>query len=139
MVVTGNGVVGTMPINEVAWFNPDQEVIKDLHQPGDVFNVSVLKIDSEKKRVIFSKKALDRDLIVEQLSKVDPVIQLLGIVVNTLDYGYFVELQEFRIDALLHITNIPDGRKFIKGESLNVYIDTVDLKLRRVSVKLSPS
>ena len=139
MVVTGNGVVGTMPINEVAWFNPDQEVIKDLHQPGDVFNVSVLKIDSEKKRVIFSKKALDRDLIVEQLSKVDPDIQLLGIVVNTLDYGYFVELQEFRIDALLHITNIPDGRKFIKGESLNVYIDTVDLKLRRVSVKLSPS
>ena len=114
-------------------------LIKDLHQPGDVFNVSVLKIDSEKKRVVFSKKALDRDLIVEQLSKVDPVIQLLGIVVNTLDYGYFVELQEFRIDALLHITNIPDGRKFIKGESLNVYIDTVDLKLRRVSVKLIPS
>ena len=137
MVVTKDGVVGTLPANEVDWFCSTQEKQKTLLKSGDIFIAKILKIHPTKSRVTFSKKAMEQYLLDEQLHRLDHNNPIHGCVVTVMDYGCFVELTPYGIQALLHRTNIPEGKKISKGETLNVYIDTIDKEKRRVAIKLT--
>jgi ribosomal protein S1 len=86
--------------------------------------------------VVLSKKALDKHPIDEQISKIDLKAPIEGLVVNVLDYGCFVQLQPYGIQALLHRSKIPEGEILGKGDSITVFVDSVDQINRRVSLKM---
>lgn len=136
MLVTSDGIVGTMPSAEVDWFCADREEQKLLLKPGDMFYAMIVKIHPTKNRVIFSKKALNKHPMDEQISKIDLEAPVEGLVVNVLDYGCFVQLQPYGIQALLHRSKIPEGKVFKKGDSITVLIDYVDQINKRVSLKV---
>lgn len=136
MVVTNNGIVGSLPGTEVDWLCADREKYKFLLKPGDIFQASILKIHPTKSRVVFSKKNLDKHPLNEHLSKIVSEDPIDGLVVNVLDYGCFVQLQPYGFQALLHRSKIPEGKIFQKGALITVFIDNVDQINRRVSLRL---
>lgn len=137
MVVTSDGIVGSLPGNEVDWFCVSREEQNHLLKPGDIIKVKISKIHPTKSILVFSKKALDKYPMDEQLSKIDLEESIQGMVVNVLDYGCFVHLQPYGLQALLHRSKIPEGKNFIKGDYLNVRIDAVDHVKKRISIRLA--
>ena len=68
-----------------------------------------------------------------------PLALFIGTVVNVQDFGCFVQLEPSGIQALLHRTKIPEGKTFSKGETLDVYIESIDFEKNRIGVKLNDS
>lgn len=136
ILVTSDGIVGTMPCTEVDWFCTVREEQKLLLKPGDMFRAMILNIHPTKSRVVFSKKSLDKNPMDEQISKIDLEAPIEGLVVNVLDYGCFVQLRPYGFQALLHRSKIPEGKVFEKEESIIVFIDAVDQINRRVSLRI---
>jgi small subunit ribosomal protein S1 len=134
---TSTGVVGSLPGDEVDWYCNDIEQQKLLLKPGDIFQAMIVKIHPTKERVIFSKKALDQHPMDNQLSDVESMPSIPGVVVSVLDYGCFVQLEPYGIQGLLHRSKIQNDRTFIKGEHVNVRIETVDKINRRMSLVLA--
>jgi hypothetical protein len=137
MVVTSDGIAGLLPATEVDWFTVAREEQKLLIKPGDIFKTIIIKIHSTKHRVTFSKKALDKNLTDEQLSKIHLGTAVQGLVVNVLDYGCFVQLQSYGIQGLLHRSKIPDMSVLKKGDVFDVTIDSIDVIKRRVSLSIA--
>ncbi len=136
VVSTSDGIVGKLPSREVDWLCTNRDEQKLLLKPGDIFSAKIIKIHLTKNRVIFSKKALEKHPESDQLSCIDLTVPIPGIVVNVLDYGCFVQLQPYGIQALLHRSKIPSGKIFSKGEHVDVRIEKVDEVNKRVSLKL---
>jgi ribosomal protein S1 len=137
MVVTSDGIVGMMPSSEISWLHVSQEERKILFKPGDILKAMILKIQPEKKQVLFSKKALDKNPIDDELANIQINDSYLGIIVNVLDYGCFVQLEPSGIQALLHRTKIPEKTTFTKGETVNVFVDSVDFEKKRIGIRLT--
>jgi predicted RNA-binding protein with RPS1 domain len=137
MVATSDGIVGMMPSSEISWLHVSQEERKILFKPGDILKAMIVKIQPEKKRVVFSKKALDKNPIDDELAKIQINDSYLGIIVNVLDYGCFVQLEPSGIQALLHRTKIPENTTFKKGETINACVDSVDFEKKRIGIRLT--
>ena len=137
MVATSDGIVGMMPSSEISWLQVSQEERKILFKPGDILKAMILKIQPVKKQVVFSKKALDKNPIDDELANIQINDSYLGIIVNVLDYGCFVQLKPSGIQALLHRTKIPEKTTFTKGETVNVYVDSVDFEKKRIGIRLT--
>jgi ribosomal protein S1 len=137
MVVTSSGIVGMLPSTEINWLSQSREELKQVLKPGDIFKTMILRISKEKNRVVFSKKALDKNPIDDELTKIHLNDLFVGTIVNVLDYGCFIQLEPSGIQALLHCTKIPEGKTFFKGEICNVYIDSIDHEKKRIGVKLT--
>ena len=137
MVATSDGIVGMMPSSEISWLHVSQEEPKILFKPGDILKAMILKIQPVKKQVVFSKKALDKNPIDDELANIQINDSYLGIIVNVLDYGCFVQLKPSGIQALLHRTKIPEKTTFTKGETVNVYVDSVDFEKKRIGIRLT--
>jgi len=56
-----------------------------------------------------------------------------GKVVRVSDFGVFVQLEP-GVEGLIHVTKIPPGKKLAKSEKVNVYIEEIDTKERRISL-----
>jgi small subunit ribosomal protein S1 len=126
-----------MPSSEISWLHVSQEERKILFKPGDILKAMILKIQPEKKQVLFSKKALDKNPIDDELANIQINDSYLGIIVNVLDYGCFVQLEPSGIQALLHRTKIPEKTTFTKGETVNVFVDSVDFEKKRIGIRLT--
>ena len=137
MVATSDGIVGMMPSSEISWLHVSQEERKILFKPGDILKAMIVKIQPEKKRVVFSKKALDKNPIDDELAKIQINDSYLGIIVNVLDYGCFVQLEPSGIQALLHRTKIPENTTFTKGETINACVDSIDFEKKRIGIRLT--
>ena len=77
-----------------------------------------------------------------------------GVVTGVTNFGLFVQLSEFMIDGLVHVTSLPNdyyhfdsgrqqmvgertGRSFGLGESLRVLVHRVDMETRRIDFRLA--
>ncbi len=137
MVATDSGIVGIMPSTEINWLNQPADELKILLKPGDIFNAEILKISPDKNRVIFSKKALEKNPIDDVLNNIKINDSFVGTIVNILEFGCFLKLENLGVQVLLHRTKIPDGKTFSKGEIFTVYVDTIDFDKKRIGVKLT--
>jgi ribosomal protein S1 len=138
MVSTIDGIVGTIPVDELEWDHSDRKRLKALLNPGDVLPVSITSINQEKSRATFSKKALEKNPIDDVLVEIDQKSAIPGVVIEKVDYGYFVRLEPYKFDALLHRSKIQSGISYAEGEHLNVYIESIDLMRRRISLRTTP-
>jgi len=137
VVSTSTGISGVLSPKEIDQFCSSREEQMKLLKPGDIFNAKITKIHPTKKLVSFSKKALQKNVTLDNLSKIDLSLPINSVVVKKVDYGYFLELKPFGIPALLHRSKIPKEKTYVIGENLQIYIDTVDEVKMRVSVRLA--
>jgi ribosomal protein S1 len=136
IVVTVDGFVCMLPSNEVDWTGISFEDRKFQLKPGDIFHAKIIKINLAKKRIILSKKSLVANPIDRFITQINLGDLVEGVIVKIFDYGYFVSIYPYGVQALLHRSKILDGKSFKVGDSINAFIDGVDQLNKRISVRI---
>ncbi|MFA6815161.1 MAG: 30S ribosomal protein S1 [Lentisphaeria bacterium] len=111
---------------------------------GKEIEFKILKINTERRNIVLSRRAILEEQRAEQRSKLMeelvPKQIRKGIVKNITDFGAFIDLDG--MDGLLHITDMSWGRvnhpsEIVKvGEEIEVMILDVDKERQRVSLGL---
>jgi ribosomal protein S1 len=124
-------VEGLVHISELSW----QKIAKvgDMLSEGDRVNVVVIGVDDGK--IALSTKKAESDPWGEVEKKYKTEQKLEGVVVRRSGFGLFVELEP-GIEGLVHITKIPPGSEYKKGDKVNVYIEEVNKQERKISLGL---
>jgi small subunit ribosomal protein S1 len=123
----------------------------DIQQPknldqyvGNTYEFKVLKINTERKNIVISRRELIEEQRREKRTKLLAEVQVgdmrRGVVKNITDYGAFIDLDG--LDGLLHVTDMSWGRlghpsEMLKvGEEINVKVLEVDRDRERLSLGL---
>jgi small subunit ribosomal protein S1 len=130
-------------------FLPASQV--DVRRPGDIgdfmgkpIRASVLKIDTERKNIVISRRKLieeERDQAKKRLMETLQEGQMVtGEVKNIADFGAFIDLGG--IDGLLHITDMSWGRinhpsELLKiGQKIEVKVLNIDREKEKIALGL---
>ncbi|MFA6518239.1 MAG: S1 RNA-binding domain-containing protein [Candidatus Shapirobacteria bacterium] len=122
---------GLVHISEISW--EKVENVSNMYKPKD--KVAVKLINKDDGRLQFSIKRLQSDpweKIEERYSK-DKEID--GVVTKIANYGALVRL-ESGIEGLVHISKLTSGINFKEGDKLEVYVESVDVAKRKISLGL---
>jgi len=122
---------GLVHISEISWDKVRQ--IDDAISPGDKVKVKI--IGKSKGRLAMSIKHAQSDPWDDVEKRYKKEKRVKGTVLRMSDFGVFI-LLEPGIEGLVHMTKIPPGKRFEKGEEVNVYIEEVDKENRKVSLGL---
>lgn len=133
------GLDGLAHISDLSWLriSHPSEVVKE----GDLVKVKVLDLDQERNRISLGLKqttAKPWDLFMEN-NKVGDVVD--GTVVNVLDFGGFVRLEE-KVDGLVHVSQISEDHiekpaDVLKvGDKVKVKIMDVNEAEKRISLSI---
>ncbi len=139
-LVVNVGVDAFLPASQI-----DIQPPKTLDQyVGQTYDFKVLKINTERKNIVISRRELIEEQRLEKrrklLEDIKPGDLCRGSVKNITDYGAFIDLDG--LDGLLHITDMSWGRishpsEMLKvGEEIEVMIIEVDRDRERVSLGL---
>ena len=133
------GVDGLLHISEISWgkLKHPEEVLKI----GDIINVKILSLNEEKGKISLGLKQTQPEpwSLVGDKYQVGDVLD--GKVVQTKEYGAFVEL-EAGLDGLVHISEIANKRvenvsdELKVGETVKVKIMEIDPEKRRISLSI---
>lgn len=122
---------GLVHISEVSWEKVEEvnKVLKD----GEKVQVQVIGIDEETGKLALSMKRLSADpwLVVGEKYKVDS--KHSGVVTKIAPYGVLVRLEK-GIEGLIHASKMPADKAFSEGEKVEVFVESVDLDKRRLSL-----
>lgn len=125
------GVEGLVHISELSWEKIDSPA--SLVKEGDKIKVKVIGRRQGKLSLSLKQAQDDPWKKVETEYKKDAKVK--GKVVRTSDFGVFVQLKP-GVEGLVHMTKIPPGKRIEKGQELNVYIEDVDARARKISLGL---
>lgn len=124
-------IEGLVHVSELSW--------KKIEKPSDVVSegkkVVVKVIDTVSDKLSLSIKQAQKDPWEEAGKKYKKEAKVKGKVVRHSDFGIFVELEP-GIEGLIHMTKIPPDRKFEKGQEVDVYVEEIDVKKRKISLGL---
>ena len=133
------GVDGLLHISEISWgkLKHPEEVLNI----GDIINVKILSLNEEKGKISLGLKQTQPEpwTLVGEKYQVGDVLD--GKVVQTKEYGAFVEL-EAGLDGLVHISEIANKRvenvsdELKVGETVKVKIMEIDPDKRRISLSI---
>ncbi len=136
-------------VDDIEAFLPGSQVdvtpVKELEPyVGQTFDFKVIKISSERRNLIVSRRELIEGTLAEKRAELMATLQKgeirLGRVKNITDFGAFVDLDG--LDGLLHITDMSWGRikhpsELLKvGQEINVMVLDVDRERERISLGL---
>jgi len=135
------GLEGLLHVSEMSWDkklrNPSKLVAK-----GDMLELQVLDIDTEKKRVSLGLKQLKPDPWKELAEKYPPGTVVKGRVKNFTDFGLFVGMED-GIDGLVHISEISWSRRknvaadsFKKGATVEALVLNIDGEQKKFSLSI---
>ncbi|MBX3730036.1 MAG: S1 RNA-binding domain-containing protein [Candidatus Sumerlaeia bacterium] len=135
-----DGAEGLIPRSELSYERGVTPA--DLFTPGDEIDVKVLDVSAENGRLTLSRKRLDRDPW-ETIDETFPVGSIVkGKVVETKDFGAFVQLQE-GLTGLLHAGDIAwdttrraAGDHFRPGDEVTCQVTAIDRDRKRLSLSL---
>lgn len=134
------GIDGLLHITDLSWGKVKHP--SNIVSIGQSLDVIILKFDEKKNRVSLGLKQLKVDPWFDIKIKYTKNKKLTGTVTNTLEYGYFVELEP-GVEGLVHISEINwvqknnDPKKGIKlNEKIDVIILSIDEKKRRIALGL---
>jgi len=135
------GVEGLVHISEMSWtrrINHPSEVVAI----GDVVDVVVLDIDTEKEQISLGMKQTEQNPWEAVKENYPPGTRVVGRVRNLTSYGAFIEIEE-GIDGLLHVNDMSWTRKVNhpsevvkKGDTLETVVLEVSPEKRRVALGL---
>ena len=122
---------GLVHVSELSW-----EKISD---PGSVVSVGqkvkVVVVGKKNDKLAFSIKQREKDPWDEVATHYTKDKKVEGVVSKLTDFGVFVSLEK-GVEGLIHITKIPPEKSFSRGDKVQVYIEEVDAKARRISLGL---
>jgi small subunit ribosomal protein S1 len=129
---------GLVHISEISWDKVDN--LNDIVTIGDKVKVKVIGKD-----IPAGKQGIDKPALSIKQAQKDPwesieekyakEVRVKGKVVRVSDFGMFVVLEP-GVEGLVHVTKIPPGKKFSKGDEVSVYIEEVDGRSRKMSLGL---
>lgn len=122
---------GLVHISEMSWekVNDPKEVVSE----GDKVKVEVIGKKGDK--LSLSIKQAQKDPWEDALKKYKKDAKVKGKVVKVSDYGIFVQLEP-GVEGLIHMTKIPPGKKLKYGDEVQVYVEEIDSKERKLSLGL---
>jgi len=135
------GLEGLLHVSEMSWDkklrNPTKLVTK-----GDMLELQVLDIDTEKKRISLGLKQLKPDPWKELAQKYPPGTVVKGRVKNFTDFGLFVGMED-GIDGLVHISEISWSRRknvvaenYKKGATVEALVLNIDGEQKKFSLSI---
>jgi ribosomal protein S1 len=127
-------IEGLIHISEISWQKVSDP--KKYLKVGDEVDVVVVEKNTENLKLNLSIKRLQQDPWEGVEAKYPKDKQLKGEVVRKEKYGYIVRLEP-GIEGLIHISKITGGETIEVGKEIEVYIEKVDPKQRRISLILA--
>ncbi|MCH2176057.1 MAG: S1 RNA-binding domain-containing protein [Lentisphaeria bacterium] len=134
------GVDGLIPMGELSWERVKNS--SDLLKEGDQVTVKILNLDWDKNRIALSLKQAGSDPWNDIQTKFKVGTPYQGKITRVLQFGAIVQL-ESGIEGLLHISKLGAGKRLQhasevleEDQSIHVYVDTIDLDQRRISLSL---
>ncbi len=124
-------VEGLVHISELSWGRT--ESIDKVVKIGDKIKVKVLGL-KDGKLALSVRQAL-KNPWEEADKKYKAGENLKGKVVKISDFGMFIEIEP-GIEGLVHLTQIPPGAKFTEGQEVNIYVEEIDSKNKKMSLGL---
>ena len=123
------GVTGLLHISDMSWGKVNHPA--ELLALDSEVEVKVVRIDREKNRVSFGLKQLQEDpwAAIEQKYPIGSEIH--GRIVNIVDYGAFIKLEE-GIEGLLHISDLSWTRKVKNPSELVAIGDSITVKVLNI-------
>ncbi len=124
-------VEGLVHISEISWEKID-EVHKILKE-GDKVQVKVIGVDEETGKLALSLKRLSSDPWIEVGKRYATDSKHKGAVTKVVPYGVLVRLEK-GVEGLIHASKLPANTAFKEGDELEVFVESVDLDKRRLSL-----
>jgi ribosomal protein S1 len=124
-------VEGLVHISELSWDKVDNP--SDIVSPGDKVKVKV--IGKTEGRLALSIKQAQKDPWDNVKDKYKKDKKVEGKVVRVSDFGIFVSLEP-GVEGLVHMTKIPPGKNFSKGDNVSVYVEEVEPDERKLALGL---
>ena len=135
-----DGIEGLIPISEIGW-SRTEDIREVLTEDQDV-EVVILKLDWENDRFSFSLKQALPDPWTDIATQFPVGSSHAGTVNKLAKFGAFVNLAS-GIDGLIHISKLGGGRRINhpkevveEGQAVDVKIEDIDPKLKRISLAL---
>lgn len=123
-------IEGLVHISELSWGKVEKT--DDSVSVGDKVEVSAIGVVDGK--LALSMKQAEKDPWKEVEEKYKADTKVSGKVVKTSDFGVFVQIEP-GIEGLIHITKIPPDKKYKKGDEIEAYVEEVDKKERKISLR----
>ena len=122
--------------NEDAYWNKNEKC-KDLMKIGDVVEVKIAKIDTQKERVSLTRKGLIESPVSEFAKKYSVDDNVSGVVRDIKDFGVFIKIDD-EMDALIRNEDLaPLKKEEIKiGDKINGAISLIDAHNNRIRVSI---
>lgn len=124
-------IEGLIHISEVSW--QKVEDLTKLYKVKDKVKVKVISVENG--RVQFSLKQLLPDPWGELEKKYPVDSRLSGKITRLTSFGALVEIEP-GIEGLVHISKISPEISLNEGDKIDIYIESVDRKARRISLGL---
>lgn len=124
-------IEGLVHISELSWGKVAHT--SDVVSEGGKVKVKVIGVKDG--RLSLSIKQALKDPWSDADKKYKAESKVKGKVVKISDFGVFVQLEP-GIEGLVHITNIPPGKRFTEGEEINCYVQEIDSKAKKLSLGL---
>jgi len=124
-------IEGLVHVSEIAWEKVDRP--DSVLKSGDKVQVKV--IEKDESDLALSIKQAQPDPWEKAEEKYKPETKTKGKVVRISDFGVFVELEP-GIEGLVHLTKIPPTHKLTRGDMIDVYVEDIDKKEKRISLGL---
>ena len=125
---------GLAHISEISWEKVER--LENMYRAGD--RIKVKLINKEDGRLQFSVKRLSQDPWADIEKKYPKDEEFEGKVVKIASYGALVRL-EAGIEGLVHISKLTGGVELIQGDKIKVYVESIDVAKRKVSLGLVSS
>jgi ribosomal protein S1 len=122
---------GLVHISELSWDKVQNA--SDIIKMGDKVKVKVIGKKNEKLALSIKQTLNDPWAGVDKKYTKDTKVE--GKVVRISDFGMFVSLEP-GVEGLVHITKIPPTQKFEVGDEVDVTVDEIDSKAKKLSLGL---
>lgn len=122
---------GLIHISEISWLKVDD--LSKLYKLGDKLKAKVISLEDN--RLQFSLKQLLPDPWDDLEVRYPLEKGLAGKVIKLASFGALVEIEP-GVEGLLHISKIPPEFSINEGDKVDVFIDSIDKKTRRISLGL---
>lgn len=127
----GAFVEGLVHISELSWSKVG--ATSDVVKEGDKVKVKVLGARDGKLSLSIKQALVDPWEGADKKYKKEN--QVKGKVTRVSDFGIFVQVEP-GIEGLVHITQIPPGKRFNEGDEVECYVQEIDTKNKKMSLGL---
>jgi len=127
----GAKVEGLIHISEISWEKVEDP--NEMFKVGQEVKVQVIGVDKAVGKLNLSIKQMSGDPWSEIEKNYAVGTKHTGKVVRIAPYGIFVNFDK-GVDGLIHISKKPADKEFAVGEKVEVFVEMIDVKNRRMSL-----